>query len=332
MTIRLGINGFGRIGRAILRKSLLTPEVEVVHINDLVTPQTLGHLIKYDSVHSTLQEKVIVEGNSLNIKGKQISISNSKSPAEIPWKDKQVDIVLECTGFFTKKEDCLLHIKAGAKKVLLSAPGKGEDLTVVYGVNHNLLSDKHTVVSNGSCTTNCLAPPTKVIHEKFKIISGLMTTVHSYTNDQRILDLPHSDLRRARAAATNIIPTTTGAAKAIGLVLPELKGKIDGIAVRVPTPNVSLVDATYWVEKKTTASAINELLQEASKQELKGILQCQNLPLVSSDFNGNPHSSIIDLAMTKVINHQMIKFISWYDNETGFSSRMLDVAKIMANV
>ncbi len=333
MTLRIGINGFGRIGRTVLRAAFAdqNKDLEIVHINDLTDTKTLSHLLKYDSVHGTFAKDVSVDGDGLIVNGKPISVSAIKSPAEIPWKAKKVDLVFECSGLFTNRSDAALHIQAGASKVLISAPAKDEDITVVYGVNHkNLDSKKHLVVSNGSCTTNCLAPVARVIQDNFGIKYGMMTTIHSYTNDQKILDLPHKDLRRARAAALNMIPTSTGAAKAIGLVMPELKGKMDGLAIRVPTPNVSLVDVTFQVEKNTTKEEVSRVLKEAAHGALKGILAFCEEPLVSSDFNGNHHSSIVDGSSTFVMNGNMVKILSWYDNETGFSWRMLDVARLMA--
>lgn len=333
MTIRIGINGFGRIGRTILRASLgdaYRKDVEVVHINDLTDSKTNAHLLKYDSVHGRLDAHITATDQAIQVNDRPISISAIRSPAELPWKEKKVDIVFECTGIFRKKEEAELHIKAGAPKVLISAPAVGEDLTVVYGVNSDKLTNDHKIVSNGSCTTNCLAPLTKVLHDNLHIKSGLMTTVHSYTNDQSILDIAHSDLRRARAAAMSMIPTSTGAAKAIGLVMPELKGLIDGLAVRVPTPNVSLVDVTFEVEKETDSKEVNSLLKKASESAFKGIMEYSDEPLVSIDHNGNPHSAIIDASMTKVIRGRLVKVLAWYDNETGFSYRMLDIAKLMA--
>jgi len=333
MTIRVGINGFGRIGRTVLRAALASSnrDIEVVHINDLTDTKTLAHMLKYDSVHGVLANDVQVSAGGLRIDDKEISVSAIKSPAELPWAAKKVDIVFECSGIFTNRSDCELHIKAGAPKVLISAPAKDEDLTVVFGVNHHKI-DKvaHKIISNGSCTTNCLAPVAKVLNDKFTIKHGLMTTIHSYTNDQRILDLPHKDLRRARAAAVSMIPTSTGAAKAIGLVLPELKGKLDGLAVRVPTPNVSVVDVTFQMERSTTKEEVNQLLREAAAGPLKGVLAVSDEPLVSVDFNGNRHSSIVDADLTTVMNGNLVKILSWYDNETGFSWRMLDVARLMA--
>lgn len=333
MTLRLGINGFGRIGRTVLRAAFAAQnnDIEIVHINDLTDTKTLAHLLKYDSVHGAFARDVRVDGDALMIGDKRVSVSAVKSPAELPWKEKKIDLVLECSGIFTDRKDAELHLKAGASKVLISAPAKGEDLTVVLGVNHQKLDkNTHKIVSNGSCTTNCLAPVAKVIQEKFGIKCGMMTTIHSYTNDQRILDLPHKDLRRARAGALSMIPTTTGAAKAIGLVMPELKGKLDGISVRVPTPNVSVVDVTFEVSKATSKEEVNAALKEAANGPLKGILGLSEEPLVSIDYNGNTHSSIVDADCTAVMNGTMVKILSWYDNETGFSWRMLDVARLMA--
>lgn len=333
MSIRVGINGFGRIGRTILRAALAekNKDIEIVHINDLTDTKTLAHLLKYDSVHGPLGRSVTADEQGISIEGKKISVSAIKAPSELPWASKKVDIVFECSGIFTSRAEASQHIKAGAPKVLISAPAKDEDITVVYGVNHQKLDRKaHTIVSNGSCTTNCLAPVARVIQDHFGIKHGVMTTIHSYTNDQRILDLPHKDLRRARAAALSMIPTSTGAAKAIGLVMPELKGKMDGLAIRVPTPNVSLVDVTFEVEKSTTKDAVNKALREAANGALKGILAYCDEPLVSIDFNGNPHSSSVDGDSTTVMSGTLVKVLSWYDNETGFSWRMLDVARLMA--
>lgn len=333
MSIRIGINGFGRIGRSVFRASLDSKnnDIEIVHINDLTDTKTLAHLLKYDSVHGPLNAEVTADENSLTVNNRRITVSKIKNAAELPWKDKNIDVVFECTGIFTKKSDAELHIKAGARSVLISAPATDEDLTVVYGVNHEKLDpSKHKVVSNASCTTNCLAPFTKVIHEKLGVKRGLMTTIHSYTNDQNVLDLPHKDLRRARAAALSMIPTSTGAAKAMGLVMPELKGKLDGLSVRVPTPNVSLVDVTFEVSKPSTVEAVNQLLKEAANGPLKGILGYTDELLVSVDYNGNNHSSYVDGASTKVIDGTLVKILAWYDNETGFSWRMLDVARLMS--
>lgn len=333
MTLRIGINGFGRIGRSVLRAALSkkNSDIEITHINDLTDTKTLAHLLKYDSVHGVLDAEVTFDDSSLSIDGRKISVSKIKAVPELPWKDKNIDVVFECTGIFTKKIDAEGHIKAGARSVLISAPATDEDITVVYGVNHQKLDPKsHRIVSNASCTTNCLAPFTKVLNDALGIKRGLMTTVHSYTNDQNILDLPHKDLRRARAAALSMIPTSTGAAKAIGLVIPELKGKLDGMAVRVPTPNVSLVDVTFEVSKPTSKEDVNKLLRDAANGPLKGILGYTDAALVSVDFNGDNHSSFIDGDSTKVLDGTLVKILSWYDNETGFSWRMLDVARLMA--
>lgn len=333
MAIRIGINGFGRIGRSVFRAALdsKNKDFEIVHINDLTDTKTLAHLLKHDSVHGVLRAEISHDENSITVDGKKITVSKIKAVPELPWKDKNVDIVFESTGIFTKKVDAEGHIKAGARSVLISAPATDEDITVVYGVNHTKLDPKiHKIVSNASCTTNCLAPFTKVINDALGVKRGLMTTIHSYTNDQNILDLPHKDLRRARAAAMSMIPTSTGAAKAIGLVIPELKGKLDGLAVRVPTPNVSLVDVTFEVSKNTTKEEVNKLLRDAANDPLKGILGYTDEPLVSVDYNGDNHSSFIDGDSTKVLDGNMVKILSWYDNETGFSWRMLDIARLMA--
>jgi len=330
MTIRVGINGFGRIGRCVLRALEGAGDVEIVHINDLTSAATLAHLYKYDSVHGIAAGKVESRENAIVVGGRSIGITAIGNPAEIPWAAAKVDVVLECTGRFTKGEEVTTHLRAGARKVILSAPGKGVDKTLVMGVNDGEYdAAKHHVVSNGSCTTNCLAPVAKVIHEAFGIRKGLMTTIHSYTNDQRILDLPHSDLRRARAAALSMIPTTTGAAKAISEVIPALAGKLNGISVRVPTPNVSLVDVTFETEKKVTAQEVNDALRTASEGSLKGILGFSTEPLVSHDFNGNPLSSIVDAEFTAVIGDNMVKILSWYDNEWGFSNRLIDLTRLI---
>ncbi len=327
MTVRVGINGFGRIGRLVFRRAMErgAKDVEICHINDLTDAKTLAHLLKYDSVHGTWDKEVTSDNENLIVGGKKFSVSAIKSPSEIPWKSKNVDIVLECTGKFTKKKDAEEHLKAGVAKVLISAPATDEDITVVMGVNSHKLEKSHKIVSCASCTTNCLAPVAKVIHEKFGVKRGLMTTIHSYTNDQNTLDFPHKDLRRARAAALSMIPTTTGAAKAVGLVLPELKGKLNGLAIRVPTPNVSLVDVVFEVSKTTTVEEVNQALREAANGALKGILAVSDLPLVSCDFNGNLNSSIVDSANTFVMDGTMIKVMSWYDNEYAFSDRMVDL-------
>lgn len=327
--LRVGINGFGRIGRVLFRAGF--EKFDIVGINNLDSVEGSAHLLKYDSAHGIFNHEVSHDENNIIVDGKKIHMSKSKSPAEIPWKEWGVDLVLECTGAFKKKEDFMLHLKGGAKRVMVSAPADGADTTLVYGVNHETYDpSKHFIVSNASCTTNCLAPLAKILHETFGIENGMMTTVHSYTNDQRILDAPHSDMRRARSAAVSMIPTTTGAAKAVGLVLPELKGKIDGTSIRVPTPNVSLVDFTFNAQKDLSIDAINTALTEASQTTLKGVLDCEEEELVSVDFNGNKYSSIVDLSCTMVIGKRLGKVMSWYDNETGFSNRMVDMALYMA--
>jgi len=332
MALRVAINGFGRIGRMVLRAASKDKNLEFVAINDLTDAATLAHLFKYDSVHGIFPGKVEHTADSLIINGKSIKIYAVKNPAELPWKKDKIDVVLESTGLFTSKEKAGLHIQAGAKKVVISAPATGEDITIVMGVNDHLYdAKKHVIISNASCTTNCLAPVAKVLNDCFGIENGLVTTVHSYTNDQNILDLPHKDLRRARAAALSMIPTTTGAAKAVSLVLPELKGKLDGMAIRVPTPNVSVVDLVVTLKKKTDAVKVNAALKKASKGALKGILGFSEEPLVSIDFNGNPLSSIVDASCTKVIGDSMVKVLSWYDNEAGFSNRVVDLFRLIAS-
>ncbi|MBI5299578.1 MAG: type I glyceraldehyde-3-phosphate dehydrogenase [Deltaproteobacteria bacterium] len=327
MTIRIGINGFGRIGRIVLRKAMKNPDIECVGINDIVPLATLAHLFKYDSTHGRYQGTVQVAEKGLTIDGKTIPVFSSKEPSQIPWNEAKADIVLECSGRFTNKAGAGEHIKGGAKKVIISAPATDPDATFVFGVNHTSYNpEKDTVVSNASCTTNCLAPLAYVLHKNFCIEKGFMTTVHSYTNDQHILDAPHKDLRRARAGAINQIPTTTGAAKAVGLVLPELKGKLDGFSIRVPTANVSCTDLVVLVKKETTSDAVLKSLKEAANGELKNILGVETEELVSSDFIGDTRSSIVDGPCTKVMGN-LVKVISWYDNETGFSCRMLDLAK-----
>ena len=327
MSVKVGINGFGRIGRCVLRSSLEhKQDIEFVAINDLTDPKTLAHLLKYDSVHGNLKEEITYGDDFIAIDGKKIKITKEKDPANLPWKDLGVDIVLESTGLFTKRPDAEKHLKAGAKKVVISAPATDPDVTVVLGVNFNEYDkNKHNIISNASCTTNCLAPVAKVLNDKFGIEHGLMTTVHSYTNDQRILDLPHSDLRRARAAAVSMIPTSTGAAKAVGLVLPELKGKLDGFAIRVPTPNVSVVDLVCKFKKNVTKEEVNAAVKEAAEGYLKGILGYYEEELVSIDFNGNDHSSSFDAGLTKVMEGNMVKIMSWYDNEWGYSTRVSEL-------
>ncbi|MBP3949963.1 type I glyceraldehyde-3-phosphate dehydrogenase [Bacillus suaedae] len=332
MATKIGINGFGRIGRNVFRAALKNPNVEVVAINDLTDANMLAHLLKYDTVHGKLDAEVSVDGNSLVVDGKVINISADRDPANLAWGDRGVEVVVESTGFFTKRADAAKHIEAGAKKVIISAPASDEDITIVMGVNEDKYdAANHEVISNASCTTNCLAPFAKVLNDKFGLKRGMMTTVHSYTNDQQILDLPHKDYRRARAAAENIIPTTTGAAKAVALVLPELKGKLNGGALRVPTPNVSLVDLVAELDKEVTAEEVNNALKEAAEGHLKGILHYSEEPLVSTDYNGNPHSSSIDALSTMVMEGNMVKVISWYDNESGYSHRVVDLVEYIAN-
>ncbi|MFO7735325.1 MAG: type I glyceraldehyde-3-phosphate dehydrogenase [bacterium] len=325
--IKIGINGFGRIGRSVFRLALENEAVEVVGINDLMTPSTLAHLLKYDSVHGIFNADVDATDNSIIVNGREIKVSSEKDPSALPWKKAGVQVALECTGLFRTKETAEKHIEAGAEKVLISAPGKDVDFTVVLGVNDSEYDiDRHHVISNASCTTNCYAPITWVLHKHWGIKKGCMTTIHSYTNDQNILDAPHKkDMRRARAAAISMIPTSTGAAKAIVLVIPDLKGKLDGIAVRVPTANVSLVDAVYETEKNTSAQEINEMMKKYAEKELFGVLEYSDIPLVSSDFNGNPASSILDAENTKVMGGNQVKLLSWYDNEWGYSARLIDV-------
>jgi glyceraldehyde 3-phosphate dehydrogenase len=329
-TIRIGINGFGRIGRNVLRACLDEAALEFVAVNDITDAKTLAHLLKFDSVHGVLARDVRAESDALVIDRRQVRVLAERDPARLPWKQLGVDLVLECSGLFTDRDKAAKHLEAGAKKVIISAPAKGADLTICMGVNDRAYdAKKHTILSNASCTTNCLAPLAKVLHERFGIRRGLMTTVHSYTNDQRILDLPHEDLRRARAAALSMIPSSTGAAKAIGLVLPELNGKLDGMAVRVPTPNVSLVDLTSELERPATEAGINDAMREAASGPLKGILLYCDQPLVSSDFNGTTYSSIFDSLLTRVLDGTFCKVLSWYDNEWGFSNRMRDVALLV---
>lgn len=326
MSVRVAINGFGRIGRNFFRTCKGYSDLEIVAINDLTDAKTLAHLLKYDSVHGIFDADVQTKENSLVVDGKEVKIFAERSPEKLPWKDLNVDIVIESTGLFTDRENASKHLTSGAKWVIISAPAKDPDITVCLGINEeNLDPSKHKIISNASCTTNCLAPVAKVLHKEFGIIRGLMTTIHSYTNDQRILDLPHKDVRRARAAAVSMIPSTTGAAKAIGLVLPELKGKLDGFAMRVTTPNVSVVDLVAELQKDATADEINAAMKKWADGPMKGILQYVDIPLVSVDFNGNPYSSIFDATLTKVMEGRMVKVISWYDNEWGYSSRLRDL-------
>jgi glyceraldehyde 3-phosphate dehydrogenase len=323
--LKVGINGFGRIGRIFFRAGF--EKLDIVGINSLDSVEGLAHLLKYDSTQGIFNADISYDEKNIIVNGKAIPVSQTKDPAQIPWKAWGADLVMECTGALKGKDDYQKHITAGAKKVMISAPADGVDLTVVYGINHTQYdATKHTFLSNASCTTNCLAPLAKVLNDTVGIESGTMMTIHSYTNDQRILDSSHKDLRRARSAAVSMIPTTTGAAKAVGLVLPELKGKIDGLSVRVPTPNVSLVDFTFTAKKETTVSAINDALRNAAKTSLKGVLAVEEKELVSVDFNGNPYSSIVDAKTTMVINGKTVKVLSWYDNECGFSNRMVDMA------
>ncbi|MBF0519740.1 MAG: type I glyceraldehyde-3-phosphate dehydrogenase [Nitrospirae bacterium] len=326
MAVKVGVNGFGRIGRNFYRACMGNPDIEIVAVNDITDTKTLAHLLKYDSVVGNLTADVSVQGDSIVVNGKATKITAERDPGNIPWKSFGVEIVVESTGLFTKREGASKHLAAGAGWVIISAPASDEDITICMGVNNELLDPaKHKIISNASCTTNCLSPIAKAIHNEFGIVKGLMTTVHSYTNDQRLLDLPHKDLRRARAAALSIIPSSTGAAKAIGLVLPDLKGKLDGFSLRVPTPNVSVVDLVAELKKEATKESINPTVKAAAEGPMKGVLQYCDEPLVSADFKGNPHSSIFDPALTKVIGGNMIKVISWYDNEWGYSNRVKDL-------
>ena len=332
MATKIGINGFGRIGRNVFRAALNNPDVEIVAVNDLTDAKTLAHLLKYDSVHGTLKAEVVADGNDIVVNGKKVKVLAEKDPAQLPWKELGVQVVVESTGRFTEAAKAAAHLQAGAKKVVISAPAKGEDITIVMGVNADKYNPaKHHIISNASCTTNCLAPFAKVLQDNFGIKNGLMTTVHSYTNDQKILDLPHKDLRRARAAGMSIIPTTTGAAKAVALVLPELKGKLNGFAMRVPTPNVSITDLTVNLEKSVTAEEINAAMKKAAEGEMKGILGYSDEPLVSRDYNGDPRSSIVDGLSTMVVEGTTAKVVSWYDNEWGYSNRVVDLVQFIAS-
>ena len=334
MAVRVAINGFGRIGRLVLRCIIETErkDLQVVAINDLGPPETNAHLLRYDSVHGRFPGEVKVKGDQMIVNGHELKVTAIKDPAQLPHKELGVDIALECTGIFTSKEKASAHLAAGAKRVLISAPADNVDLTVVYGVNHQKLTRDHIVVSNASCTTNCLAPVAKLLHDAIGIEHGFMTTVHSYTNDQPSLDQMHKDLYRARAAALSMIPTSTGAAKAVGLVLPELKGKLDGVSIRVPTPNVSVIDFKVVAKRATDVNEVNEVMKRAAAQEMKGILDIVDAPLVSSDFNHNPASSSFALDQTKVMSGNFIRVLSWYDNEWGFSNRMADTAVAMAKL
>lgn len=333
MSIKLGINGFGRIGRMVFRSAIGNPDIEVVAVNDLTDTATIAHLLKYDSVHGLLDMDVTASEDAIVVGGKSIRVTAFKDPAQIPWQESGADIICECTGFFRDRAGASKHFEGGAKKVLISAPATEPDITIVMGVNNDMYNpSSHNIISNASCTTNCLAPVAKVILDNFGIVSGMMTTIHAYTGDQRILDFPHKDLRRARAAGLSMIPTTTGAAKAVSLVLPELEGKLNGLSVRVPTPNVSMVDfVVTTVQKGLTKEDINSALETAANEYLKGILGYCDIPLVSIDFNSNPLSSIVDASCTDVINGNMVKIYSWYDNEAGYSNRMIDLAAMIGN-
>jgi glyceraldehyde 3-phosphate dehydrogenase len=332
MAVKVGINGFGRIGRNVFRAAAGDPEIDIVALNDITDPKTLAHLLKYDSVFGTFNAEVGYGDDCVQVNGKSVRVFKIKDPGEIDWSSLGAQVVVESTGLFTNAEDAKKHLKGAVRKVIISAPAKGEDVTIVLGVNDKMYDPaKHQVISNASCTTNCLAPAAKVVHENFKILKGSMTTIHSYTNDQRILDLPHKDLRRARAAALSMIPTTTGAAKAIGLVIPDLKGKLDGYAMRVPTPDVSVVDLVALTERSTTAEEVNAAFKKAAEgPPLKGFLQYSEEELVSKDFTGNPYSSIVDAGFTKVIDGNLVKVTAWYDNEWGYSCRVRDLVKFVA--
>ena len=330
MAVKVGINGFGRIGRSVYRAQMGNPAVDVVAINDITDTGTLAHLLKHDSVMGNLTADVSAGDGCLIVDGKRIQIFSERDPAQIPWSSQGAEIVVESTGLFRTREAAQKHLGGSVRRVVISAPAKGEDITVVLGVNDSQLNDSHTVISNASCTTNCLAPVAKVLHETFGVTKAIMTTVHSYTNDQRTLDLPHKDLRRARAAAVNMIPTKTGAAAAIGLVMPDLMGKCDGFSIRVPTPNVSVVDLVAELEQPTTPESVNEALKAAADGPLNGVLAYTEEPLVSCDFKGNPNSSIVDGAMTRVVGENMVKVLAWYDNEWGYSNRVVDLVQRLA--
>ena len=326
MAVRVAINGFGRIGRLVFRAGYKNKDVQFVAVNDLADPKTMAHLLKYDSVHGILSDEITCDSSNITVNGEPVKVFSRRDPETLPWRDLEIDVVLESTGIFTDRDDAEKHLKAGAKKVVISAPAKRPDVTFVFGVNaQDYDRSKHHIISMGSCTTNCLAPIVKILHEEFGIEHGLMTTIHSYTNDQVVIDEPHKDLRRARACALSMIPTTTGAARAISEVIPEMKGKLDGLAIRVPTPNVSLVDFVATLARETNRQQVNDKLREYSQKAMKGILFCSEEELVSKDFNGNPHSSIVDLPNTTVIGGKMVKILSWYDNEWGFSNRMLEL-------
>ncbi|MFJ7991011.1 glyceraldehyde-3-phosphate dehydrogenase [Peribacillus frigoritolerans] len=332
MNSRIAINGFGRIGRMVFRKAILDESLDIVAINASYPAETLAHLLKYDTIHGKFDGIIIAEDDSLVVNGRRVKLINNRDPKLLPWKEMNIDIVIEATGKFNDRSKAALHLDAGAKRVILSAPGKNEDVTIVMGVNQEVLEiDKHFVISNASCTTNCLGPVAKVLDEKFGINNGLMTTIHSYTNDQNNIDNPHKDLRRARAAAESMIPTTTGAAKAISLVLPQLKGKLHGMAIRVPTPNVSLVDLVVDLNRDVTIEEVNQAFIDASENELKGIMEFTMEPLVSSDFKTNPHSAIIDGLTTMMIGDRKVKVLAWYDNEWGYSNRVVDLVKLVGS-
>jgi glyceraldehyde 3-phosphate dehydrogenase len=334
MAVRVAISGFGRIGRNILRAIVEAKrkDIVIIAINDLFSAKDNAHLLRHDSVHGRFPGEVTVAGDSINVGNGPIKVLAERDPHKLPWKALDIDVVMECTGIFTDRDKAAAHLEAGAKRVLVSAPAKGADLTVVFGVNHDKLTRDHKVVSNASCTTNCLAPVAKVLHDLVGIKSGFMTTIHAYTNDQNVLDQAHKDMRRARAAALNMIPTSTGAAAAVGLVLPELKGKLDGTAIRVPTPNVSVVDLKFIPGRETAVAEINKAMEHAAKQELKGILAVSNEPLVSIDFNHNPHSSTFDLTQTQIVDGKLVRVLAWYDNEWGFSNRMADTTVAMGKL
>ncbi|GAW93190.1 ArsJ-associated glyceraldehyde-3-phosphate dehydrogenase [Calderihabitans maritimus] len=332
MAVKVGINGFGRIGRMVFRAALNNPDVEVVAVNDLTDAETNAYLLKYDSVHGMLNAQVEAKDDQIIVNGQPVKVLSERDPKQLPWGELGVDIVVESTGLFRSKEQASAHLEGGSKKVIITAPAKNEDITIVLGVNEDKYDPaNHHVISNASCTTNCLAPLVKVLHNNFGVKRGLMTTVHSYTNDQRILDQAHKDLRRARAAGESIIPTTTGAAKAVALVLPELKGKLNGFAMRVPTPNVSVVDLVAELEREVTVEEVNSALKAAAEGELKGIMAYTEEPLVSRDFNGNPHSSIVDALSTMVMEGTMVKAVAWYDNEWGYSNRVVELAAYIAS-
>jgi len=331
MAIKVGINGFGRIGRNILRAARQYKDIDIVAVNDLTDAATLAHLLKYDSILGNLDASITASGDRISVDSDQFQVLAQKDPAQLPWKDLGVDLVFECTGRFTARDDAAKHLAGGAKRVMITAPAKKPDVTVVMGVNHESYDPaKHQIVSNASCTTNCLAPIAKVLHETFGLTKGWMTTIHSYTNDQQLLDLPHKDLRRARAAALSLIPTTTGAALAVGEVLPALKGKLDGISVRVPTPNVSMVDLCAILAKPATAESVNAAFKAAADGPYKGIIEYVTAPLVSVDFRGNPHSAMVDAPYTKVLDGDFVKVLAWYDNEWGYSTRCVDLLRYMA--